>query len=286
MLADGSLLVRAPAKLNLSLRIKGIREDGYHELDSIVAKVSLYDDLVLTRQAGGLELVCDCPSAGPADKNLALRAARGLQEHAGKGAGARIELRKRIAVGAGLGGGSSDAAAVLTGLNQLWGTGLSRQDLSLLGLQLGSDVPLFLAGPASRMRGCGELLTPVSLRPFWAILVCPPVHCSTAEVYAAYDAAGGQSAEPIDPAWLSQRPVEEWPAFLENDLYRPACQVCPSILGWAERLGQSVGANVLMTGSGSASFAIMPDFTTAQNSHKSLPNELKNHAHVVKLNDW
>jgi 4-diphosphocytidyl-2-C-methyl-D-erythritol kinase len=215
-----------------------------------------------------------------------------LQAHGGRpsatctAAGAHIELRKRIAIGAGLGGGSSDAAAVLAGLNRLWAAGLDNAELSALALQLGSDVPLFLAGPASRMRGRGDVLAPAALKPFAAVLVCPPLSCPTARVYAAYDEMAVPYSQPLDPALLAHRPVEQWPALLENDLYGPACTVCPQIRAWVDRLAQTLGPDVLMTGSGSALFALAPDVPAASALSNTLDNQLGRHAQVVSSNGW
>lgn len=286
----GSLLVRAPAKLNLCLRVGPPRSDGYHPLDSLVAKVTLYDELILAPLPDGqLELHCDCPAAGPAPTNLALRAARLLREHVrgGQELGARIEVRKHIPVAAGLGGGSSDAAAALTGLNRLWNIGLSQSELVSLAAALGSDVPLFLAGPVSRMQGRGEVLCPVSgLGPFWAVLVCPPLSCPTAAVYAAYDQAGGGRLEDARPELLSGRPVEDWPALLPNDLFGPACRVCPGLTEWADRLGRAVHRPVQMTGSGSTLFVLAGGPEAAQAAHAQLGTELSRHARLVALNPW
>jgi 4-diphosphocytidyl-2-C-methyl-D-erythritol kinase len=283
-MADGRLLVRAPAKLNLCLHVGPRRADGYHELDSIVAKITLYDELLLgTLENGNLELHCDCRDAGDPQQNLALRAARLLKEYTGAAAGARIELRKHIAVGAGLGGGSSDAAAALVGLNKLWATGLEDSELLHLAAQLGSDVPLFLAGPISRMRGRGETLTPITLKPFWAVLLCPPVSCPTPQVYAAYDRQPAKELVPVDLDRLVAFSADEWPGFLRNDLYLPARQVCPSIALWAKRLGQATGGPVLLTGSGSALFLTMSNFSKAILAHSKLDADLVGLASIVTV---
>jgi 4-diphosphocytidyl-2-C-methyl-D-erythritol kinase len=287
------LLVRAPAKLNLSLRVMGRRPDGFHELDSLVAKITLYDELILAPLPDGrLELTCDSPDVGPIEKNLAFRAARLLAEHLGSAApgrearGVSIKLHKRIAVGAGLGGGSSDAAAALVGLNRLWGAHLGNAQLSALGGRLGSDVPLFLAGPASRMRGRGEVLVPVALPAFWAVLICPPAHCSTGKIYSAYDQMPPLCSGPLDVALLEGRPVDQWPALLKNDLFRAACAVCPQIQDWAGRVAQTVGRKVLMTGSGSGLFVLLSDFSATLITAKALKNQHIDRCEVVSINPW
>ncbi len=278
--------VRAPAKLNLTLRVGPLRADGYHPLDSIVAKVTLYDELLIERAPDGvLELVCPDPQAGPAEGNLALRAARALRQRGGRG-GARITLHKRIGVGAGLGGGSSDAARTLWALNQIWGLNLPPAELAALGASLGSDVPLFLGPPASRMRGRGEVLDPIDLPAFDALLVTPPVHCATGPVYLAFDAQNPGPLVAFDPARLTGHPVSQWDDRLVNDLYAPARQACPAVGDWADRLHERLGRPVHMTGSGSALFVLLADRQDGLALHAQLPPDLARCARLVGLNPW
>ncbi len=158
-----SLTIRAPAKINLFLKILGKRRDGYHELLSLFLMVGLYDEIAFEPDPRDLRLFVSDPALTTGDENLVIRAARLLAQRTGLEPKARIRLQKNIPMGAGLGGGSSDAAAALVGLNRLWRTGLSRSDLSHLGLQLGSDVPFFLKGPSALVGGRGERILPVVL---------------------------------------------------------------------------------------------------------------------------
>lgn len=197
------LLWRAPAKINLTLKIRGLRPDGYHELDSVVARVSLYDELRFTLRGDG-ELAVDCPTdCGPVEQNLVSRAAMLLKQAAGTPKGAEIRLAKRIPMGAGLGGGSSDAAATLMALNQLWELDLPGAYLAELGERLGSDVPLFLASPACRMQGRGEIIEPMAIREFFAVLFTPALVCPTPAVYKQYDllnpSAAASPPQPLPP---------------------------------------------------------------------------------------
>ena len=174
----------APAKLNLFLRITGRRADGYHSLQTVFQFLDYGDELEFTITDDG-RVTRTTPFPGvDEDKDLAVRAARLLQETAGIRRGAQIRLTKRIPAGSGLGGGSSDAATTLLALNELWGANLSCGDLATLGLKLGADVPVFVQGQAAWAEGIGEILTPIEPEAAWYLVVVPPVHVSTAQVFA------------------------------------------------------------------------------------------------------
>ncbi len=179
-----SLESNAYAKLNLTLEALGRRDDGYHDVVSVIQTVDLHDTLTFER-ADGLELTCDVPELAGCG-NLALRAARLLREHTGVSDGARIAITKRIPVAAGLGGGSSDAAATLVALNRLWRLGLSTGELSALAARLGSDVPFLLRGGTAMVSGRGERvdqLPPADLE--WFVIACPGIQVpdKTASLY-------------------------------------------------------------------------------------------------------
>ncbi len=174
----------APAKLNLFLHVTGRREDGYHRLQTIFQFLDYGDRLRFTlREDGDIRRVQPLPGVSEA-ADLTVRAARLLQAESGTPKGADIELDKRLPMGGGLGGGSSDAATTLVALNRLWGTGLDEDALAGLGLRLGADVPVFVRGRAAWAEGVGEVLEPVNLPEPWYVVLCPPVHVSTAEVFA------------------------------------------------------------------------------------------------------
>ena len=187
------LVVRTPAKLNLFLDVGKLREDGYHPIDSIFQAVSFYDELEFIPIPGeGIELVEEGIAAGK--KNIVYQAAEGLLQEVGGAfpSGVRITLRKSIPCGAGLGGGSSDAAATLIGLRKLFGLQVDPQRLLELGAQLGSDVPFFFSGGTARCRGRGEIVTPLDdvFEPagtFHYVLVCPAIEVPTRDVYEAFD---------------------------------------------------------------------------------------------------
>ncbi|MDD3651541.1 4-(cytidine 5'-diphospho)-2-C-methyl-D-erythritol kinase [Immundisolibacter sp.] len=173
----------APAKLNLFLHVVGRRADGYHLLQTVFQFVDLCDGLRLTpRPDGQIRLLTPLPGV-PAEQDLCVRAARALQAHTGCRVGADIELVKRIPMGGGLGGGSSDAATTLLVLNHLWRLGLGREQLAAIGLALGADVPVFIGGQAAWAEGVGERLTPIALDEPWYLIVDAGVPVATAGVF-------------------------------------------------------------------------------------------------------
>jgi len=175
----------APAKLNLFLHITGRRPDGYHDLQTVFQLIDLHDDIAVSvRDDGRIERVAGAAGVA-AEDDLVVRAARALKEVTGTAFGASIEVKKRIPMGGGLGGGSSDAATTLLALNHLWGTGLTPERLAAIGLTLGSDVPVFVHGSSAWAEGRGERLEPVELPERWFVVVHPGVHVATATVFQA-----------------------------------------------------------------------------------------------------
>lgn len=178
------LTLPAPAKLNLFLHILGRRADGYHELQTLFQFLDHADELHFApREDGQIRLHTDIPGV-PHDSNLIVRAARQLQEQSGCRLGADIWLDKHLPMGGGIGGGSSDAATTLVGLNHLWQLGWDEDRLAALGLGLGADVPVFVRGRAAFAEGVGEKLTPVELEEPWFLVAVPQVFVSTAEVFS------------------------------------------------------------------------------------------------------
>ena len=184
MRPDVSAWWPAPAKINLFLHIIGRRPDGYHQLQTVFQFVDLCDELRFTPRAdGAIRLLTPLPGVPP-EHDLCVRAARALQAHAGCAAGADIEVVKRIPMGGGLGGGSSDAATTLLVLNRLWDLELPAVELAALGLALGADVPVFVGGQAAFAEGVGEQLTPVEPDEPWYLIVDPGAAVGTARVFA------------------------------------------------------------------------------------------------------
>jgi len=175
----------APAKLNLFLHVVGRRPDGYHLLQSVFRFIDYGDSLGFKLRSDG-QVVRKTELAGVApDKDLVVRAARLLQERTGCTQGVEIAVEKRLPMGGGLGGGSSDAATTLLALNRLWQLNLPRVELQQLGLQLGADVPVFIFGESAFAEGVGERLQPIHLPPAWYVVLIPPVSVPTAEIFAA-----------------------------------------------------------------------------------------------------
>lgn len=262
--------VLAPAKLNLFLKVLGKRPDGYHELETLMLSVGLYDTLTFADDPSGkVSLSCfdgarrvsnaprrELPGAGP--ENLVLRAAALLRETTGCTRGARIELAKRIPMAAGLGGGSSDAAAALQGLNRLWGLGLEADHLQALGARLGSDIPFFLSSTTAAIcRGRGEIVEPIRLPGrFWFVIARPPAGLSTAEVY--------RHCRPSSVAWsaadlarqLSRGHLRKGAALFHNALREPAERLSSGLARLKTAFARAPFAGHSMSGSGSAWFGL------------------------------
>jgi len=266
------LRVLAYAKLNLVLRVVGRREDGYHLLQSLMCAVDLYDELFLAL-ADDLAVEVEGPEIPPGE-NLALRAARLLREHTGTRMGAHIRLIKRIPVGAGLGGGSSDAAAALAGLNRLWGLGLSRAELQEIGLELGADVPFFLSDSPAWVEGIGERLSPARVRlPGAFLILVPPFRCPTPEVYRLYDELGLPHSRPVRPGGELR---------FENDLWPAAVRLRPELETLRRALEGIGGLRVGMTGSGSALFSAFSRPQEAEEVMRALKGKVKGKAFVAR----
>jgi 4-diphosphocytidyl-2-C-methyl-D-erythritol kinase len=175
----------APAKLNLFLHVIGRRADGYHDLQTVFQLIDLADDIrIQLRRDGQIERQAG-PEGVPAEADLVVRAARALRAASGTQLGANLSVTKRIPMGAGLGGGSSDAATVLVALNDLWECGLKENELAAIGVDLGADVPVFVRGRSAWAEGRGERLTPLELPERWFVLVHPGVHVPTAALFQA-----------------------------------------------------------------------------------------------------
>ena len=250
----------APAKLNLMLHITGRREDGYHLLQSVFQFLNFGDEIVITvRNDGEIKRLSDLPGV-EAEHDLVIRAARLLQQQSGCTLGADIKVDKRLPMGGGLGGGSSDAATVLVALNRLWETNLSLKALAELGLQLGADVPVFVHGHAAWAEGVGEILQPVELPEPWFLVLIPPVEVSTAEIFS-------------DPQLTRDCQAIKIRDFLAGDggnVCQPvAASHYPEIAQALTWLGRFAEAK--MTGTGSCIFAAFDSEAQAQEVYQQLP---------------
>ncbi|MBT3279348.1 MAG: 4-(cytidine 5'-diphospho)-2-C-methyl-D-erythritol kinase [Phycisphaerales bacterium] len=286
-LQDTPLELLAPAKINLNLHVGPLRPDGFHPLDSIVAKISLADHITLTpRTDGEITFRCDGFDAGPDEDNLAVRAATLLAGAMAKRGwtvpGVDITLEKHIPAGGGLGGGSSDAATVLRGCAQVWGAEFSFDELSALGVELGSDVPVFLMGGAARMECRGGVLSPITVSDFAAVLILPDIHSSTPAVYRAFDDAPEELAPQLSADFFATTPVEDWPAHLHNSLAEPAMIVAPELRTIKAEFEAATGLPVQITGSGSGMFILTSSQTAAEAILTNLPPNLATLCQVVE----
>lgn len=260
MAQDARTVWPAPAKLNLMLRIVGRRPDGYHLLQTVFQLLDYGDELeVAVRADGVVRRVGDVPGV-PSDDDLTVRAARLLKNERGCPLGADITVRKRIPMGGGLGGGSSDAATTLLALDRLWGLGLSADRLAALGLRLGADVPVFVRGRSAWSEGVGEVLTPLELPPTWYAVVRPPCAVSTAAVFA-------------DPELTRNSPLITMPAFFagsrQNDCLAVVCRRYPEVaraIAWLGRHGEA-----RLTGTGSCVYAAFDSEASAREVIATLP---------------
>ncbi len=266
------LVVLAPAKVNLYLEVLRRRDDGYHDLETLMVAVNLYDTLEFTEEpSGAVRLQCDHDNLSTGPDNLICRAAELVRQKAGHGGGVTIKLRKRIPLAAGLAGGSSDAAATLAALNRLWNLGWDRARLAEFGAGLGSDVPFFFSTPAAWCTGRGELVEPLGLgKPLDFVLVCPPVGLSTAEVFRSVTvAAEPRSGKEVCEA-ARTGDVEKFGQLLHNRLQEAAVRLNPAVGSAYERLARLGPAGQLMSGSGSTVFALCRDAGEALRLTRSL----------------
>lgn len=254
----------APAKLNLLLRVTGRRPDGYHLLQTVFRFIDFGDRLTFEVRADGAVARRNALAGIAADDDLTVRAARLLQKAGGVRHGADITVDKRLPVGGGLGGGSSDAATTLIVLNRLWGLGFTRVRLQQIALELGADVPVFVFGQSALGAGVGEKLTPLSLPPAWYVVLVPAVAVGTAEIFQHPDLIRDSIPTKIPP--FSD-------ALGINDLEPVVCRLYPEVarhLAWLKQFGHA-----RVTGSGACVFAEFANRDEAQSVVNRLPENMR-----------
>ncbi len=267
------MITRAFAKINLGLRVLGKRQDGYHDLATVFHQIDMFDELDVRLHEHDIKLstnLSDLPTDG---SNLCVRAAHLLRDLTGSPDGVDINLRKNIPIGAGLGGGSADAAATLKALVQLWNLDIAPSELQSLALTIGSDVPFFLNGGTAYATGRGELLEPIALNlPYWIIVVTPPVHVSTAWAYKNLkrrEPAIGTDLRMVlkenlhNPEILSKS--------LTNDFEDVVFETHPEIRAVKEALLNNGADVALLSGSGASVFGLVRSESTAKNLLSLLP---------------
>lgn len=258
------MLYQAPAKINLCLHVLGRRLDGYHELAMVMQRVSLYDDVIIDlNDSGEIRVRCDGVELAEGEENIAGRAAALILQRAGAAAGVDIEIVKRIPVAAGLGGGSSDAAAVLMGLNDMLGCALPTMELRELGAELGADVPFFIFAAPAWATGIGTDLQPVGALPDVAyLLVNPGIAVSTAFVYESLQLTKGGQLANLPRFSVVTR--EDLCRQLHNDLERVTLERYPEIAEIKRELVDQGALGALMSGSGATVFGVFRDYDEAK----------------------
>jgi 4-diphosphocytidyl-2-C-methyl-D-erythritol kinase len=298
----------APAKINLHLRVAPATADGFHPLLSWMCTIGLFDTLLIERDGeAGFRLSCDDPSLPCDATNLVVRAAMAMHNVRQSGApplggslsraigegGLAMQLQKRIPMGGGLGGGSSDAARVVQGLNHLWQLGLSVEQLSAVCATLGSDVAFFCHGPSSVCSGRGQIVRPIGLPAArWVLLILPPISVPTGPVYRRFDEllseddrAALANAVAVEPDWIRWQTLDAVSLLplLVNDLERPAFDLHPDLARVRDEFEQSLGRIVRMSGSGSSLFTLFDAAEAAQQAADEINAGQPNAGHINRV---
>ena len=256
-----SISLPSPAKLNLFLHILDRREDGYHNLQTLFQLLDYGDQLSFSiNKQSEINVISDLKDVKPQD-NLVFKAARALQQATNCSWGCEIQLAKKIPMGAGLGGGSSNAATTLVGLNSLWQCNLSHDQLAEIGSDLGADIPVFVKGLSAFAEGIGDKLTPISLNPIWYLVVTPKIKVSTEQIFCHSELTRNAPAIKI--------------RALSEELYRNDCQSVVETLfpevkqvsDWLKRYG-----NPLMTGTGASVYCRFDSQQEAKKAQQTVPN--------------
>ena len=261
----------APAKLNLFLHVVGRRADGYHQLQTLFRFIDLSDTLHFTLRKDGAVVRLNAVEGVPEEQDLCVRAARLLQQESGCKLGVEIHLEKRIPMGGGLGGGSSDAATTLLALNKLWKLGFTRTRLMQLGLTLGADVPVFIFGENAFAEGVGEQLQAFPLPDAWFVVLSPPVHVPTMQIFTHPELTRDTNSITIRALPIGQRFATV--GWLGNDLQAVACKLYPEVADYLAILSKFAPAR--MTGSGACVFAEFDSEVAAQDVLQQLPTKIK-----------
>lgn len=264
-------IYEAPCKVNLSLKVLGKREDGFHAVETVMVPLTLCDRLIFEKSQKGMELFCDMPGVPLDESNLVLKAARLMEKRLGKSLSWKITLEKHVPHGAGLGGGSSDAAICLVALNELEKAGLSQEELVLLSAELGSDVGFFVYRTPCVCSGRGEIVTPLQnwvSQDCWIVLLKPEFGVSTPKAYSRW-----KDSRELDGVDYLPQQFGAW--VLENDLERPVFEMhlfLAEVKNWLKQRPETLCA--LMSGSGSTSFALCATEADAQAVLETAKQEL------------
>ena len=261
-----SIDLLSPAKINLALHVVAKRPDGYHELSMIMARISLYDDIKLTLADEGVSLSCNLSSVPHGEDNIAWKAASTLIREKKLDTGVHIDIRKRIPMGGGLGGGSSNAAAVLMGLNSLTGEKAGKDELMKMGLGLGADVPFFIFQKAALAEGVGEKLVEVEGFPqVWLVLINPGIHVPTGEIFGQLNLGLTKEGKNLNITRFN-RDLSTVRSIMTNDLENVTFKIYPEVQEAKSLLLKYGAMAALMSGSGSTVFGLYEDRNKAENS--------------------
>jgi 4-diphosphocytidyl-2-C-methyl-D-erythritol kinase len=264
--------VKSYAKINWALDVLFKREDGFHELRTIYQTVSLHDTLTFTKTDGAIEIICSDARVPTDETNLVYKAAQALREATGTKAGARIEIEKRIPVAAGMGGGSSNAAATLLGLQKLWQVEMNDRTLTGIAARLGSDVPLFLTGGTLLGIGRGEEVYPLAeVECNDLLLVNPGIAVSTAQAYQKLSRLTRQESPRIIPfAFFAAKDIHRLPLSAQNDFEAVVLVEHPEIAEVKHSLIELGAQHALMSGSGATVFAVFDNLETSERARDAM----------------
>ena len=271
---QGKIKVAAPAKINLFLEILGKRQDGYHEIETVMQEVSLFDYLYIENYDKGVAFSCSNPKLATGEENLVVKAVRLMQKASGTSKGVKIHLDKKIPIGAGLGGGSSDAAATLCGLNRLWQLGYDEKQLMSLAGKLGSDTPFFVIGNTAICKGRGEVVTayPLNVR-YNYIIIYPRFEVSTATVYKNFKISLTKNLKDVSffLQKLESGSPQELGAGLHNRLEEVVFRLYPDLEKIKKTLAKFDFCGTLLSGSGSALYGLCKEGMDS----KEIENKIK-----------
>jgi 4-diphosphocytidyl-2-C-methyl-D-erythritol kinase len=260
--------LRAFAKVNYALDVLGLRADGYHEVSTVMQSISLADEVELRYPSGGFDLSLEPEEVeiGPQERNTTYLAWKALQRLTGKELPVKVTLRKKIPTGAGLGGGSANAAAVLVGLNELFGLGLRLVELRGIGAGIGADVPFCISGGTAMGEGVGDILTPLPAPPAHHLVVAKPLRgADTAGIYRAYDETRTENTRSVEPVVSALRSgsLPTLAAVVGNDLAPVTRDIIPEVAELEQSLLASGALGASMSGSGTALYGIFHDERSA-----------------------
>jgi 4-diphosphocytidyl-2-C-methyl-D-erythritol kinase len=275
----GKVRLRAFAKVNYALEVRGLRDDGYHEISTVLQSISLADELEIERSKGGFELFFEPEGVevGPLEENTVYKAWALLWEVSGHELPVRIRLHKKIPAGAGLGGGSADAAAVLVGMNELYSLGLNYKELRDIGSRIGADVPFCLSGGTALGEGKGEVLTPLPSPPGHHLVITKPDRgADTGEIYRAYDEHPGRGTASVEPvvAALRSGDLSALARATGNDLEPVTAEFVPEMAVCKRELLRAGVLGAAMTGTGTAVYGIFGSLREARTAERELRADL------------